>query len=47
MRADEAPISRVELDKRIARLTKLNVNPILAESNFRFTVPKGVKVVER
>lgn len=32
---------------RRIQLTKLNVNPILAESNFRFTIPKGVKVVER
>ena len=32
---------------RRIRLTKLNVNPALAASEFRFTVPKGVRIVER
>jgi outer membrane lipoprotein carrier protein len=32
---------------RRIRLTKLNVNPTLAASEFKFSVPKGVKVVER
>jgi chaperone LolA len=32
---------------RRIRLTKLNVNPSLSASDFRFAVPKGVKVVER
>lgn len=32
---------------RRIRLTSVNVNPTLASSEFRFTVPKGVKVIER
>jgi outer membrane lipoprotein carrier protein len=32
---------------RRIRLTKLNVNPVIAASEFRFTVPKGIRVVER
>jgi outer membrane lipoprotein carrier protein len=32
---------------RRIRLTRLNVNPAIAASEFRFAVPKGVKVVER
>ena len=32
---------------RRIRLTRLNVNPAIAASEFRFTVPKGVRVVER
>jgi outer membrane lipoprotein carrier protein len=32
---------------RRIRLTKLNLNPTIAASEFRFTVPKGVRVVER
>ena len=32
---------------RRIRLTKLNVNPTIAASEFRFVVPKGVRVVER
>jgi outer membrane lipoprotein carrier protein len=32
---------------RRIRLTKLNVNPTIPASEFRFTVPKGVRVVER
>ena len=32
---------------RRIRLTKLNVNPTIAASEFRFTVPKGVRIVER
>jgi outer membrane lipoprotein carrier protein len=32
---------------RRIRLTRLNVNPALAASEFRFTIPKGVRVVER
>jgi outer membrane lipoprotein carrier protein len=32
---------------RRIRLTKLNVNPTIAASEFRFTIPKGVRVVER
>jgi outer membrane lipoprotein carrier protein len=32
---------------RRIRLTKLNLNPALAPSEFRFSVPKGVRVVER
>lgn len=32
---------------RRIRLTKLTVNPTIAASEFRFTVPKGIRVVER
>lgn len=32
---------------RRIRLTKVNVNPVIAASEFRFVVPKGVRVVER
>lgn len=32
---------------RRIRLTKINLNPALAASEFKFSVPKGVKVVER
>ena len=32
---------------RRIRLTKLNVNPTIPASDFRFVVPKGVRVVER
>jgi outer membrane lipoprotein carrier protein len=32
---------------RRIRLTKMNVNPELSASDFRFVVPKGVKVIER
>jgi outer membrane lipoprotein carrier protein len=32
---------------RRIRLTKLNVNPSIAAGEFRFVVPKGVRVVER
>ena len=32
---------------RRIRLTKLTVNPTIAASEFQFTVPKGVRVVER
>ena len=32
---------------RRIRLTKLNVNAVIAPSEFRFVVPKGVRVVER
>lgn len=32
---------------RRIRLTKMNVNPELTASDFRFVVPKGVKVIER
>jgi len=32
---------------RRIRLTKLNLNPAIPASEFRFTVPKGVRVVER
>ncbi|HET9424736.1 MAG TPA: outer membrane lipoprotein chaperone LolA [Gemmatimonadaceae bacterium] len=32
---------------RRIRLTSMNVNPTLGASAFRFTIPKGVKVVER
>jgi outer membrane lipoprotein carrier protein len=32
---------------RRIRLTKLNVNPTIPASEFRFTVPKGIRVVER
>jgi outer membrane lipoprotein carrier protein len=32
---------------RRIRLTKLNVNPTLSAASFKFTVPKGAKVVER
>jgi outer membrane lipoprotein carrier protein len=32
---------------RRIRLTKLNLNPAIPASEFKFTVPKGVRVVER
>lgn len=32
---------------RRIRLTKINVNPAIAASEFKFSVPKGVRVVER
>lgn len=32
---------------RRIRLTKLNVNPTIPASEFRFTVPKGIRVIER
>jgi outer membrane lipoprotein carrier protein len=32
---------------RRIRMTKLNVNPTIPASEFRFTVPKGIRVVER
>jgi len=32
---------------RRIRLTKLNLNPTIAASEFKFTVPKGIRVVER
>jgi outer membrane lipoprotein carrier protein len=32
---------------RRIRLTKLNVNPVIPASEFRFTVPKGIRVIER
>ena len=32
---------------RRIRLTKVTVNPAIAASEFRFTVPKGIRVVER
>jgi outer membrane lipoprotein carrier protein len=32
---------------RRIRLTKLNVNPVIPASEFKFTVPKGVRIVER
>lgn len=32
---------------RRIRITKLNVNPVIPASDFRFVVPKGVRVVER
>ena len=32
---------------RRIRLTKINVNPTIASSEFRFVVPKGIRIVER
>ena len=32
---------------RRIRMTKLNLNPTIPASEFRFTVPKGIRVVER